>query len=187
MRGVKPPRTKAVTGHRTPKRQTEKPLASTTRLLPIVVLVVAIAIWSLSGYCGFSGIGLSFSLAVAKGLGEELRTGRLPGDLVASLFPSQPASCSRSFWVSSRIVAGSPCSLALCLLRRSISFAVFRRCWIPFAILWFGIGTCRQSSDLHGLFLSGCRQHSAAVASIPSIYFRVAHDYGFHGLDLLTK
>ena len=60
--------------------------------------------------------------------------------------------------------------------------------WIPFAILWFGIG------DLPAIFLifMACFfpvvvSTLAAVASIPSVYLRVAHDYGFNGLDLLTK
>src|SRR4030095_3474614 len=66
---------------------TEKPPASTTRLLPIVVLFVAIAIWSALWLLRvFPESVFPSPLAVAKGLGEELRTGRLPGDLVASLF-----------------------------------------------------------------------------------------------------
>ena len=66
---------------------TEKPLASKTRLLPLVVLFVAIVIWSALWLLKvFPESVFPSPLAVAKGLGEELRTGRLPGDLVASLF-----------------------------------------------------------------------------------------------------
>src|SRR5258705_10578254 len=66
---------------------TEKPLATKTRLLPVLVLVVAIAIWSALWLLRvFPESVFPSPLAVAKGLGEELRTGRLPADLVASLF-----------------------------------------------------------------------------------------------------
>ncbi len=60
--------------------------------------------------------------------------------------------------------------------------------WIPFAILWFGIG------DLPTVFLIFMASFFplvlatvAAVANIPSVYFRVAGDYGFSGTEVLTK
>jgi NitT/TauT family transport system permease protein len=60
--------------------------------------------------------------------------------------------------------------------------------WIPFAILWFGIG------DLPAIFLifMACffplvLATLAAVANIPSVYFRVARDYRFSGWELLTR
>ena len=60
--------------------------------------------------------------------------------------------------------------------------------WIPFAILWFGIG------DLPTVFLIFMASFfpvvlatAAAVANIPSVYFRVARDYGFSNNEVLTK
>jgi NitT/TauT family transport system permease protein len=170
---------------------TEKPLASKTRLLPLLVLVVAIAIWSVLWLLRvFPESVFPSPLAVAKGLGEELRTGRLSADVVASLF-----RVTTGFMLA--VVLGVPAGLWLGHHARSrhallpaINFfrSLSPLAWIPFAILWFGIG------DLPAVFLifMACYfpvviSTQAAVASIPSVYFRVAHDYGFNGLDLLTK
>ena len=60
--------------------------------------------------------------------------------------------------------------------------------WIPFAILWFHIG------DKPAIFLIFMATFfplvlatMSAVATIPSIYFRVAQDYNYKGIELLTK
>ena len=60
--------------------------------------------------------------------------------------------------------------------------------WIPFAILWFGIG------DRPAIFLIFMASFFpivlatiAAVASIPTVYFRVAENYGYRGAELLTQ
>ncbi len=114
---------------------TEKPLPTRTRLLPLLVLCLAIAVWS-----------ALWLLQVFP----------------ASVFPSPPAI---NFF-------------------RSLSPLA----WIPFAILWFGIG------DLPAIFLifMACFfpvviATVSAVASIPSVYFRVARDYRFSGVELLTQ
>jgi NitT/TauT family transport system permease protein len=170
---------------------TEKPPASTTRLLPIVVLVVAIVVWSTLWLLHvFPESVFPSPLAVAKGFGEEIRTGRLASDLVASLF-----RVTAGFMLA--VIMGLPAGLWLGHHARSrmallpaINFfrSLSPLAWIPFAILWFGIG------DLPAIFLifMACFfpvviATLAAVASIPSVYFRVAHDYGFSGPELLTK
>ena len=60
--------------------------------------------------------------------------------------------------------------------------------WIPFAILWFHIG------DKPAIFLIFMATFfplviatMSAVATVPAIYFRVAHDYNYKGIELLTK
>jgi NitT/TauT family transport system permease protein len=60
--------------------------------------------------------------------------------------------------------------------------------WIPFAILWFGIG------DLPAIFLIFMAAlfptvvaTMAAVSQIPSVHFRAASDYGLRGMQLLTQ
>lgn len=168
-----------------------KSLPSSTALLPFIVLVAAIAIWgALSVFQVFPPSVFPSPLAVAKGLGEELRTGRLPADLVASLF-----RVTSGFMLA--VVLGVPVGLWLGNhLRSRLAFLpainFFRSlsplAWIPFAILWFGIG------DLPAIFLifMACFfpvvvATLSAVASIPSVYFRVARDYGYGGLELLTK
>jgi NitT/TauT family transport system permease protein len=60
--------------------------------------------------------------------------------------------------------------------------------WIPFAILWFGIG------DPPAIFLIFTATFFplvlatvAAVANIPSVYFKVAREYGLEGLKVLAQ
>jgi NitT/TauT family transport system permease protein len=60
--------------------------------------------------------------------------------------------------------------------------------WIPFAILWFHIGDKpASSSSSWQRFFPLALATMVAVASIPSIYFRVAQDYDYKGVELLTK
>jgi NitT/TauT family transport system permease protein len=169
----------------------EKPISFSVRLLPLLVLLIAVAIWSALSQLGiFPESVFPSPLAVAKGLGEEFRSGRLVDDLVASLF-----RVTSGFLLA--VLLGVPIGLWLGHHVRS-RFALlplinfFRSlsplAWIPFAILWFGIG------DMPAIFLifMACFfpvvvATVAAVANIPSIYFRVAHDYGFSGTELLTK
>ena len=169
----------------------EKPLPSRVRLLPLLVLILAVAVWSaLWLFQVFTPSVFPSPLAVARGLGEEARTGRLLQDIVASLF-----RVTSGFMLA--VVLGVPAGLWLGHHLRS-RFALlpainfFRSlsplAWIPFAILWFGIG------DLPAIFLifMACffpivLATLAAVANIPSVYFRVARDYRFSGMELLTK
>jgi NitT/TauT family transport system permease protein len=170
---------------------TEKPISSAAGLLPIVVLLVAIAVWSALWLLQvFPESVFPSPLAVAKGIGEELRTGRLPGDVVASLFRVTTGfilavilGVPVGLWLGSQVLARMAFLPAINFFRSLSPLA-----WIPFAILWFGIG------DLPAVFLifMACFfpivvATLAAVANIPSVYFRVAHDYGFSGLELLTK
>lgn len=128
--------------------------------------------------------------AVARGLLAELRSGRLFDDAVASLFR---VSCG--FLLS--VVLGVPSGLVLGRSRwgreaflplvnffRSLSPLA----WIPFAILWLGIGDPPAiflifMAAFFPVVLSTC----AAVANIPSVYFRVARDLGLEGGELLRE
>ena len=59
--------------------------------------------------------------------------------------------------------------------------------WIPFAILWLGIG---DTSVIFLIFMSTFFQLTlatiAAVANIPAVYFQVATEYGYRGPELLA-
>ena len=58
--------------------------------------------------------------------------------------------------------------------------------WIPFAILWFGIGDAPVVFLIFmPTFFTLTLATAAAVANIPTIYFRVAADYGIGSLSLL--
>ncbi|MCM3869522.1 MAG: ABC transporter permease [Pyrinomonadaceae bacterium] len=170
---------------------TEKLLPAKVRLLPLLVLVIAVAVWyGLSLLHVFPQSAFPSPLEVAKGLGEEVQSGRLINDLVASLF-----RVTTGFMIA--VAIGVPTGLWLghhvrsrVALLPAINFfrSLSPLAWIPFAILWFGIG------DLPAIFLIFMACYFpivvatvSAVSSIPSIYFRVARDYRFSGIELLTK
>jgi NitT/TauT family transport system permease protein len=159
---------------------TEEPASAKTRVLPLVVLLVALLLWSaLSLLKVFPESIFPSPLAVARGFGEEVRSGRLLDDLVASLF-----RVTIGFTLA--VFSGLPVGLWLghhARVRTAFLPVInfFRSlsplAWIPFAILWFGIG------DLPTIFLIFMASFFpivlatiAAVAGIPSVYFRVARD-----------
>ena len=127
---------------------------------------------------------------VARGFLEELRTGRLIDDIVASLFRvttgfglAALTGIPVGLWLGNHARA-RVAFLPLINFFRSLSPLA----WIPFAILWFGIG------DLPTVFLIFMASFFplvlatvAGVANIPSVYFRVAGDYRFSGTEVLTK
>lgn len=170
---------------------TEKQTSSAAKLLPLVVLLAVVLIWSALWWLKlFPESVFPSPIAVARGLAEEVRTGRLPNDLIASIF-----RVTIGFLLA--VVLGVPVGLWLGNhVRMRLAFLpalnFFRSLsplsWIPFAILWFGIG------DLPAIFLifMACFfpivvATLAAVANIPSVYFRIAHDYRFTSLEMLTK
>ena len=170
---------------------TEKHVSVAVRLLPLFVLLIGLAIWFCLSRLGvFPESAFPSPVAVARGFVIELRSGRLLDDLIASLFR---VSCG--FLLA--VILGLPTGLWMghhfrsrVALLPAINFfrSLSPLAWIPFAILWFGIG------DLPAIFLifMACFfpivvATVSAVAAIPSIYFRVARDYSFSGAELLMK
>ena len=168
---------------------TNDSVARQTILLPVAVAVVGILLWALLSYLGvFPESAFPSPLAVARGFVEEIQSGRLFNDIVASLF-----RVTTGFALA--VALGLPLGLILghgsrarAALLPVVNF--FRNlsplAWIPFAILWFGIG------DVPSIFLIFMASFFpvviatiAAVASIPSVYFRVARDYHFGSIELL--
>jgi NitT/TauT family transport system permease protein len=169
----------------------EERLSLRTHLLPLAVLLAALALWSaLSSFRVFPESLFPSPLLVARGFWEEISTGRLFNDVVASLF-----RVTAGFLLA--VVLGIPLGLwlghtarARAALLPALNF--FRNlsplAWIPFAILWFGIG------DVPAIFLIFMASFfpvvlatMAAYASIPSVYFRVAENYGFRSRALLLE
>lgn len=170
---------------------TEEKISSRARILPFVVVLAAVLLWAALSFVGvFPDSVFPSPAAVAKGFVEELRNGRLLDDVVASLFRV-------TIGFALAVFTGIPAGLWLGHHARArVAFLpvvnFFRSlsplAWIPFAILWFGIG------DLPTIFLIFMASFFpvvlatlAAVASIPSVYFRVARDYGFSNNEVLTK
>jgi len=159
--------------------------------LPLLFPAAALALWAVcSNMRLFPAGSVPSPLEVVQGFREELVRGRLGNDLVASLF-----RVFSGFLLA--VVSGLPLGLVMGLsvhtrtaLLPTINF--FRNlsplAWIPFAILWFGIG------DVPAIFLIFMTAFfpvvlatAAAVASIPAVYFRVASDHGLRGSDLLWQ
>ena len=160
-------------------------------VLPLMVALVAVLIWAaLSRFEVFPSTAFPSPADVLRGFVEKVRYGTLFDDIVASLF-----RVTMGFGLA--VTLGIPLGLWLGLrvpVRLALLPAVnfFRSlsplAWIPFAILWFGIG------DVPSIFLIFMTAFfplvlatSAAVAGIPAVYFRVARNYDFRGVEFLTQ
>jgi len=169
----------------------DNPVSSKERILPLVVLLCALLVWTVISLSGvFPTSVFPSPMDVARGFLEELRTGRLIDDIVASLFRvttgfglAALTGIPVGLWLGNHARA-RVAFLPLINFFRSLSPLA----WIPFAILWFGIG------DLPTVFLIFMASFFplvlatvAGVANIPSVYFRVAGDYRFSGTEVLTK
>jgi len=157
----------------------------------LLVFIVALFIWWLACKTGFfPAYALPSPGQVLLSFKEEFKAGRLVNDVVASLW---------RVFVGYYVAAILAIPLGLWLGRQPrvrnallpmLNFFRFLSplAWIPFAILWFHIG---DKPAFFLIFMSTffplVLTVMAAVATIPSIYFRVAHDYKYTGWELLTK
>jgi len=159
--------------------------------LPVIVLVGALLLWSVISYTDlFPAYALPSPGAVLNSFQEELMAGRLVNDIIASLWRvavgfvvSAVLGIPIGLWMGQHLYARQAFVPMLNFFRFLSPLA-----WIPFAILWFHIG------DKPAIFLIFMATFfplvlatMVAVASIPSIYFRVAQDYHYKGIELLTK
>jgi NitT/TauT family transport system permease protein len=127
---------------------------------------------------------------VARGVLLEARSGRLLDDTIASLF-----RVLSGFLLA--VATGVPAGLLLGHSARArqaflptVNFfrSLSPLAWIPFAILWLGIGDPPAIFLIFmAVFFPVVLSTSAAVANIPSIYFRVARDLGIEGQGLLRE
>lgn len=167
-----------------------KTLLSVRAVLPVAFFAAMLGAWFvLSLLQVYPESAFPSPQMVAAGFALEVSSGRLFQDLIASLF---------------RVISGFALAVLLSVplglwlgycprLRATLLPAMnfFRSlsplAWIPFTILWFGIG---DGSVVFLIFLSTFFMlvvaTVAAVDSIPAIYFRVGHDYGLRGTELLT-
>ena len=129
-------------------------------------------------------------MAVLHAFGEEIRTGRLLNDLSTSLFRvtvgflmAVAAGIPMGLWMGQKLAARAAFLPILNFFRNLSPLA-----WMPFAILWFGVG---DSAAIFLIFLSAffpvVLATMAAVANIPAVYFRVAESYGLRGFEKLFQ
>jgi len=160
-------------------------------LLPLIVLVILLLVWFLITYINlFPAYALPSPGAVLKSFQEELRAGRLVNDVIASLWRiavgfviSTVLGIPAGLWLGQHLHARQAFVPMLNFFRFLSPLA-----WIPFAILWFHIG---DKPAVFLIFMASffplALATMAAVATIPSIYFRVAQDYNYKGIELLTR
>jgi NitT/TauT family transport system permease protein len=161
------------------------------RILPLLVIILALALW-----LGLMRSGIlndkivPWPQDVMRGLGEEIASRRLLRDIIASVF-----RVTVGFTLA--VALGVPVGLLLgnnrvarAALLPGLNFfrSLSPLAWIPFAILWFGMG---DTPAIFLIFLATlfplALATMSAVANIPSVYFRVAHDYGLRGSQLLFQ
>lgn len=160
-------------------------------LSPILVLLLALLSWYLISWFNlFPAYAFPSPGSVMYSFREEILAGRLLNDLVASLWRvavgfvlSAALGIPLGLWLGQKVQARQALVPMLNFFRFLSPLA-----WIPFAILWFHIG------DKPAIFLIFMATFfplalatMVAVAGIPSIYFRVAQDYNYKGVELLSK
>ncbi len=160
-------------------------------LLPILTGLVIFAAWWITTALDVFPIGtVPPPSDVARAFVDELATGRMFSDIIASLY--------RVAWgYTTAVVAAVPLGL---VVGRSVSVKsalmpwinFFRNlspiAWIPFAIVWFGIG---DPPAIFIIFIATFFQialaTAAAVASVPKVYYRVAEDMALTNGEVLFK
>lgn len=160
-------------------------------LLPPLVFAGAIMIWAgVAAAHLFPDSVFPSPLAVFYGFGEEFQRGHLVDNIIASLYRV-------AFGFGLAVLIGLPLGLWLGLSSKArlalLPLVNFFRslspvAWIPFAIVWFGIG---DRPTIFLIFMASIFPITLAtitgVASIPAVTFRVARDYGMQGAELLTQ
>ena len=158
-------------------------------LLPIGTGLVLLAIWWIAHAAGAFPTGTMPSPPeVADAFRGEIASGRLLSDVIASLY--------RVAWgFVTAVVAGVPLGLVIgrsVMTREALLPWVnfFRSlspiAWIPFAIIWFGIG---DPPAIFIIFIATFFQivlaTAAASATVPKVFYRVALDMSLSPTQVL--
>ncbi len=158
---------------------------------PIIAGVLFYLIWaSLVFFKVLDATIFPSPLTVARAMWSEMRSGRLWTDLIASLFRVATGfllgvvlAIPTGLWLGRHATMRAAFLPAINFLR-SLSPLT----WIPFAIIWFGIGdTPAIFLIFMATFFPLALATLSAVANIPQTYFRVARDYDIVGMELLPK
>jgi NitT/TauT family transport system permease protein len=160
-------------------------------LLPVGFGAVLLAIWWTLCLAGaFPTATVPAPDEVARAFAGELTSGRLLDDTIASLYRVQ-------FGFLLGAAAAIPLGLVIGRGARAraalLPWVNFFRglspiAWIPFAIIWFGVG---DPPAIFILFLATFFQlvlaTAAASAGVPKVYYRVAEDVGMTPREILFK
>ena len=168
---------------------TEAAVRTRVSLLAVAAPAVLVLVWAAASSARLFPPSLfPHPWDVARGVWFELRSGRLVNDAIASLFRVSVGFLLAVFLgVPSGLLIGHSAGARTAFLPLVNFFrSVSPLAWIPFAILWFGIG---DAPAIFLIFMAAffpiVLSTSAAVANIPSVFFRVARDLGIEGPRLL--
>ena len=156
---------------------------SIVSVLSVLVVTVAVILWQFAVMLSDSQTALFPSpLMVIKGICEEAENGRLLRDIGISLSRvalgfglAISVSIPMGLWISQH---PHLCASLLPLINffRNLSPLA----WIPFAIMWFGIG---HAPAIFLIFLSTVfpmlMATISAVENVPRLYAAIAREYGF--------
>ncbi|HUS26983.1 MAG TPA: ABC transporter permease [Kofleriaceae bacterium] len=160
-------------------------------MLPLLCGVVLLAIWAIARELGMFPTGtVPRPIDVLTAFGTEIRNGRLLEDAISSLF--------RVAWgFISAVLAAVPLGLVIgrhTMTREALLpwINFFRSlspiAWIPFAIIWFGVG---DPPAIFIIFIATFFQvvlaTAAAAASVPKVYYRVSEELGMRGQQVLFQ
>lgn len=157
--------------------------------MPALVFAAAVGLWYVVWRLHlFHESALPSPISVVQAFGAELRNGRMINDLTTSLFRvsigfllAVLSGIPMGLWMG-HVLSARAAFLPLLNFFRNLSPLA----WMPFAILWFGVG---DSAAIFLIFLAAffpvVLATMAAVANIPAVYFRVAETYGLAGAEKL--
>ena len=160
-------------------------------VFPLLTGLVILGVWWGLSAAGMFPVGtVPTPLEVAAAFRSEIVSGRLLDDTVASLY--------RVAWgFLTAVIAAVPLGLVIgrhaaprAALLPWINF--FRSlspiAWIPFAIVWFGVG---DPPAIFIIFIATFFQvvlaTAAAAGSVPKVYYRVAEELGLRGEQVLYQ
>lgn len=157
------------------------------RLFSLVFIMLLVLIWNYLSHIEFYRPDFfpyfsDFTLSAT----HELRSGRFFIDLTASLFRwasgfflASLVGIPIGLWLGKNQTIRTFCSAYLSLLRSLSPLA-----WIPFAVIWFGIG---DKPVIFLIFLGGVFplifSTMNAVFNVPKVYDQLARDYHFSGIE----
>jgi NitT/TauT family transport system permease protein len=160
-------------------------------LLPIASAAVALLAWSAGSTLGLlPAVAVPSPGAVLLCFQEEVLSGRLLRDVVASLFR---VTTGLALAAALAVPAGLGLGHSPVVRQALLPIINFLRslsplAWIPFAILWFGIG---DTSSIFLIFLAAfcplAISVAAAVAHVPAVYLRLGREYGWSGPTLILR
>ena len=167
------------------------PAPRTARVLPLVTPIALVILWAaVASTAVFPRSLFPHPWDVARGVWFELSSGRLVVDAVASLFRvSAGFMLAAALGIPAGLLLGHSARARAALLPLVNFFrSLSPLAWIPFAILWLGIG---DPPAIFLIFMAAffpiVVSTAAAVSNIPSVFFRVARDLGIKGPALLSQ